>query len=88
MKDTYGNETTETYTFTIEAAEAAKAAVSVTPQGESPVIGKPYLLKIENQSKLPTEYVDAADVVIEIGNELRRSNQGKSDVAHHIRRRL
>lgn len=41
VKDTYGNETTETYTFTIEAAEAAKAAVSVTPQGESPVIGKP-----------------------------------------------
>lgn len=69
VKDTYGNETTETYTFTIEAAEAAKAAVSVTPQGESPVIGKPYLLKIENQSKLPTEYVDVADVVIEIGND-------------------
>lgn len=69
VKDTYGNETTETYTFMIESAEAAKTAVSVTQQEESPVIGKPYLLKLENQSELPADYVDAADVVIEIGND-------------------
>ena len=69
VKDSYGNETIETYSFLIESEEAVNAAVSVVPQDGAAVIGDTYQLKVENRSDLQTEYVDAADVTIEIGND-------------------
>ena len=82
VKDTYGNETIETYSFVIESEEAVNAAVSVVPQDGAAVIGDTYQLKVENQSDLQAEYVDAADVTIEIGNDYGAAI--KDDLTAHI----
>ena len=67
VKDTSGNETTETYSFIIESPEAVNAAVKVMAQEGSPVIGNHFKLEIQNQSESEAEYVASADVAIEIG---------------------
>lgn len=82
VKDSYGNETIETYSFLIESEEAVNAAVSVVPQDGAAVIGDTYQLKVENQSDLQTGYVDAADVTIEIGNDYGAAI--KDDLTAHI----
>lgn len=82
VKDSYGNETIETYSFLIESEEAVNAAVSVVPQDGAAVIGDTYQLKVENRSDLQTEYVDAADVTIEIGNDYGAAI--KDDLTAHI----
>ena len=82
VKDSYGNETIETYSFLIESEEAVNAAVSVVPQDGAAVIGDTYQLKVENRSDLQTEYVDAADVTIEIGNDYGAAI--KDDLTTHI----
>ena len=83
VKDTYGNETIETYSFLIESEEAVNAAVSVVPQDGAAVIGDTYQLKVENQSDLQAEYVDAADVTIEIGNDYGAAI--KDDLTAHVK---
>lgn len=69
VKDNYGNETEKEYKFIIKSEEAEDAAVCVVPQEGNPVIGKAYLLKLENQSEFTAEYVDDADVTVKIGEK-------------------
>lgn len=67
VKDYYGNETTETYSFVIESTEetAADTLLKVEPQSGSPVIGNGYKLNIANQGT-EAEYVDSAEVIIDL----------------------
>lgn len=69
VKDNYGNKTEKEYKFIIESEEAEDAALRVMPQDGNPVIGKSYLLKLENQSEFTAEYVDDADVTVKIGEK-------------------
>lgn len=66
VKDYYGNETVETYSFTVNDAAAAVAAVNVVPQGESAEIGSSFTLNINNISSTVAEFVDSASVTIKV----------------------
>ena len=82
VKDTYGNETVETYSFVIESEEAVNSAVKVVTQDSNPVVGETYELKLQNQSESEAEYVASADVTIDVGTAY--GNVMKDDLSKYI----
>ena len=82
VKDYYGNETVETYSFTVNDEAAAVAAVNVVPQGDSAEIGENFTLNINNVRNLVAEYVDSASVTIEVSESY--GNAVKDDLSKYI----
>ena len=66
VKDYYGNETVETYYFTVNDAAAKVAAVNVVPQSESAEIGKNFTLNINNINSTVAEFVNSASVTVDV----------------------
>lgn len=66
VKDFSGNETTESYTFTVDSREAADVALKVEAQEENPIIGRNYVLNIVNLGDSAAAYTDSADVTISV----------------------
>ena len=64
VKDFYGNQTTASRTFKVNAENGKEAIVSVVPQEEPAVIGGTYALNIVNGD--PLESITSADVTIEL----------------------
>lgn len=83
VKDYYGNETVETYSFTVNDAAAAIAAVNVVPQGESAEIGNNFTLNINNISSAVAEFVDSASVTVDVPADY--GNAVKDDLSKYIK---
>ena len=82
VKDYYGNETVETYYFTVNDAAAKVASVNVVPQGESAEIGKNFTLNINNISSAVAEFVDSASVTVDVPADY--GNAVKDDLSQYI----
>lgn len=82
VKDYYGNETVETYSFTVSDENAAITAVNVVPQGEIAEIGKNFTLNINNISSTVAEFVDSTSVTIKVPESY--SNAVKDDLSKYI----
>ena len=65
VKDTYGNETTKTYPFTVNDDAGENAQLSVTGQAEAPKVGGTYTLNVVNSDIA----VESATVVMEVPSE-------------------